>query len=99
MDRLSRYEWPGNVRELENAMERAIILSSGETILFEDLPPYLQPSLSREESPSSSLEEVEKKLILDTLRAVKGNQTRAAELLGIHRNTLRRKLKRYHIQP
>lgn len=99
MDRLSRYEWPGNVRELENAMERAIILSSGETILFEDLPPYLQPSLSREESSSSSLEEVEKKLILDTLRAVKGNQTRAAELLGIHRNTLRRKLKRYHIQP
>lgn len=98
MDRLSRYEWPGNVRELENAMERAIILSSGETILFEDLPPYLQPSLSREKS-SSSLEEVEKKLILDTLRAVKGNQTRAAELLGIHRNTLRRKLKRYHIQP
>ncbi len=99
MDRLSRYEWPGNVRELENAMERAIILSSGETILFEDLPPYLQPSLSREKSSSSSLEEVEKKLILDTLRAVKGNQTRAAELLGIHRNTLRRKLKRYHIQP
>ena len=99
MDRLSRYEWPGNVRELENAMEGAIILSSGETILFEDLPPYLQPSLSREESSSPSLEEVEKKLILDTLRAVKGNQTRAAELLGIHRNTLRRKLKRYHIQP
>ena len=99
MDRLSRYKWPGNVRELENAMERAIILSSGETILFEDLPPYLQPSLSREKSSSSSLEEVEKKLILDTLRAVKGNQTRAAELLGIHRNTLRRKLKRYHIQP
>jgi len=98
MDRLSRYEWPGNVRELENAIERAIILSNGETILFEDLPPYLQPSLSREESSSSSLEEVEKKLILNTLRAVKGNQTRAAELLGIHRNTLRRKLKRYHIQ-
>jgi len=99
MDHLRRYSWPGNVRELENAMERAIVLSSGEIILLEDLPPYLQPTFPSTESSPSSLEEGERKLILDALRATRGNQSRAAQLLGIHRTTLWRKLKRYSIQP
>jgi len=99
MDRLLGYKWPGNVRELENTIERAIVLSSGETILPEDLAPPLSYSFSGTESSLSSLEEAEKKLILDTLQTTRGNQSKAAELLGIHRNTLRRKLKRYSIQP
>ncbi len=99
MDHLRRYSWPGNVRELENAMERAIILSSGEIILLEDLPPHMQPTFLSIESSPSSLEEGERKLILDALRATRGNQSRAAQLLGIHRTTLWRKLKRYSIQP
>ena len=99
MNHLRRYSWPGNVRELENAMERAIILSSGEIILLEDLPPHLQPTFPYAESSPSSLEEGERKLILDALRATRGNQSRAAQLLGIHRTTLWRKLKRYSIQP
>jgi len=100
MDQLCRYNWPGNVRELENVMERAIILSGGETISFENLPPQLQSfTLSYKESHPSSIEEVEKKLILDALHSTQGNQSKASQLLGIHRNTLSRKLKRYNIQP
>jgi len=97
INQLSRYSWPGNVRELENVMERAIILSSGETILPQDLPRHLQPVLLRDESSPSSLEETEKELILDALRATRNNKSKAAELIGIHRNTLSRKLRTYGI--
>jgi len=99
LDQLCRYSWPGNVRELENAMERAIILSTGENVLLEDLPPEMELTFPREESSPSSLKEAERKLILDALRATGGNQSRAAQLLGIHRTSLWRKLKIYDIQP
>ena len=99
MDQLCRYSWPGNVRELENVMERAIILATGENILVEDLPPYLQPAFPPKESFPPSLEEAEGKLILDALQATRGNKSQAAQRLGIHRNTLSRKLKRYRIRP
>ena len=99
MDQLCRYSWPGNIRELENVMERAIILSSGEIILLRDLPPHLQSAFPREESSPSSLKEAERKLILDALRATGGNQSRAAQLLGIHRTSLWRKLKTYDLEP
>ena len=99
MDQLCRYSWPGNIRELENVMERAIILSSGEIILLEDLPPHLQSTFPRRELSPPSLEEAERKLILDALRATRGNQSRAAQVLGIHRTTLSRKLQNYGIRP
>jgi len=99
MDQLCRYSWPGNIRELENVMERAIILSSGKIILLEDLAPYLRSTFPRKEPSPPSLEEGERKLILDALQATRGNQSRAAQLLGIHRTTLSRKLKNYGIQP
>ncbi|MBA7667988.1 Regulatory protein AtoC [subsurface metagenome] len=80
-------------------MERAIILSSGKIILLEDLSSRLWPTFPPKELSSPSLEEAERKYILDALQATHGNQTRAAHLLGIHRTTLSRKLKRYGIRP
>jgi len=97
IDQLSRYSWPGNVRELENVMERAIILSAEGIIVLEDLPRHLQSVFPPRESSPPSLEEAERKLILDTLRATRNNKSKAAELIGIHRNTLSRKLKTYGI--
>ncbi len=98
MERLLSYSWPGNVRELENVMERAVILSGREILTLEDLSPHFQKARISEESSPPSIEEAEKKLILDALRATGGNQTKASRLLGIHRNTLRRKIKKYRIK-
>lgn len=100
MEELCNGNWPGNVRELENVMERAVVLAGREVIVPEDLPAHLRSSGSSiDDSQSfSSLEEAEKKLILDALKASKGNKTKASRILGIHRNTLRRKLKRYGIR-
>jgi len=99
MDQLYRYSWPGNVRELENVIERAVILSSGEIILLRDLPPHLRSAFPHKESSPSSLKEAERKFIFDALRDTGGNQSRAAQLLGIHRTSLWRKLKTYDLEP
>jgi DNA-binding NtrC family response regulator len=99
---LLEYPWPGNVRELENAIERAVLLASQETIFPGDLPPSLQRP-STVEAPVSPtprlirLEDVERDHILGTLEELGWNQARAAEVLGIGRNTLWRKLKDYGI--
>ncbi len=98
---LVKHHWPGNVRELENAIERAVILSSNEEIQVEDLPPELQSdetdSLRRAEERGATLEELEKDYILLVLERSGGNQTRASEVLGIDRRTLYRKLQRYGV--
>lgn len=102
MDMLTRYEWPGNVRELENAVERAVILSVSDFVGERELPLVV-----RAESPSTppapedaditivSLEELERKAILATLKAVDDNKSEAARRLGITRATLHNKLRRY----
>ncbi len=99
---LLTYPWPGNVRELDNVMQRALILSSGpvieqEHIQFEAELHTGQPALSirNEAAPlSDSLETAERVLILDALRAGKGNRREVAEKLGISQRTLRYKLAR-----
>lgn len=101
MDALAHASWPGNVRELENAVERAVILSVGEYITERELP--VLPS--REESGSTAeglsflagmpLDDVEREVILATLRDVGGNKSEAARVLGITRATLHKKLKKY----
>jgi DNA-binding NtrC family response regulator len=99
LDRLLAYPWPGNVRELENAMERTAILSRGETVGFDDLPPHvasgtglgLAPALL----PQLTLAERDRIHILETLERCGWNHSRAAEALGIGRTTLWRKLKEY----
>jgi two-component system response regulator AtoC len=95
--RLSEYHWPGNVRELENAVERAVALSSAELIMPDDLPAHVR------EDPSAplvvpgtrmTLEEVKRWYVGKVLQEVGGNKVRAAEMLGIDRGTLYRILRR-----
>ncbi len=94
---LSNYAWPGNVRELKNMLERIVILGSTDVIGAEDLPPEITASRSAGNlvplsSPPRRLEEVEQAYILQVLGMVNGNKTKAAEILGISRQTLRTKL-------
>ncbi|MBI4491137.1 MAG: sigma-54-dependent Fis family transcriptional regulator [Deltaproteobacteria bacterium] len=107
------HDWPGNVRELRNAMERAAVLTAGGVIEAEVLPedvrgkrdhaigPMEQPqraiALERSQSPIVSLEELERKAILEALSQLRNNATEAAKRLGISKATLYRKLKRYGI--
>jgi len=107
MDRIMRYEWPGNVRELMNALERCVILSRGEYVSETDLPLSIQSDLhpTEDQAPIEtettpvelSLEEVEKKTVLATLEASKGNKSETARRLGITRRTLHKKLKKYGV--
>ncbi len=95
--RLRAYPWPGNVRELEHAVERAVILARGSLIDLADLPPAVSQA---EPAPrvvpipiGMPLDEVEQRLIEETLRLTKGNKELAAKLLGIASRTIYRKLK------
>ena len=97
MDQLCRYSWPGNVRELENVMERAVILSKENVILPEHLPVRLRQSGRNNSSFSPTCHKSEKEIIMQALQLADGNQCRAAKKLGIHRNTLRRKIQRLGI--
>ena len=94
------YGWPGNVRELENTMERAVLIGSGKQIepgdlLLGDAEPVDADAAALEIRAGLSVREVEKKLIVTTLKQVNDNRTQAAELLGISIRTLRNKLKEY----
>ena len=96
LDMMMQYEWPGNVRELENVIERAVVMSEGETIFPENISlssPVQKMSLSFPEE--ITLEEMEKRLILHTLQRTGGNRTEAAKILGISVRTVRNKLKKY----
>jgi len=99
MDILMAYEYPGNVRELENILERAVVLAQGDVIEVAHLPTDLQkPQVQvwrRAKREFPTLEEQEKDYIAWVLQQVDGNRTRAAEILGIDRVSLWRKLKRY----
>lgn len=94
---LTQYDWPGNVRELENVIERAVILSRKNTILPEHLPLRLRQPGPNNSSSSSACDKSEKEIIMQALQLTNGNQSRAAKELGIHRNTLRRKIRRLGI--
>ncbi len=102
--RLLTYPWPGNVRELKNVIERAVVLSHAERIDAEDLVlsniPVEQSQTESNarvlnESELISLERLEQRHIVNVLRATEGNKSRAANILGIERSTLDRKIKKY----
>lgn len=98
LDRLVAYDWPGNVRELRNVIERAIILGNGSQIRSRDLPPDLTSGRSTPCAPPSSelsMAEMERELIQRALNQCDGNQTRAARMLKISRDTLRYRLKKH----
>ncbi|HPD87321.1 MAG TPA: sigma-54 dependent transcriptional regulator, partial [Proteiniphilum sp.] len=88
--KLQEYPWPGNVRELQHAMERAVILSSGYMLYADDI--LLTPVAMDRNSESLNLEELERKAIDQAMKQSGGNMNRAADLLGISRFTLYRKI-------
>lgn len=103
-ERLLAYPWPGNVRELGNAIGHAVALTDYEQITPEDLPAKVQgfrPShvIVDADDPADfvPLQEVERRYLLRVLEAVGGNRTRAAQILGVDRKTLYRKLQEYRV--
>jgi DNA-binding NtrC family response regulator len=97
------YAWPGNVRELENALERAAILTSGDTIGVTGLPARVaqriaEPLVTARTPANPTLEAVERAYIMWVLQTEGGNKSRAAEVLGIDPSTLYRKLSRYGVE-
>lgn len=90
-----KYSWPGNIRELRNCVESAVVMCSGDEIKKEDLPPALQ-NISEEKSiiipMGITLEEAEMIIINENLAYNNGNKSKTAEVLGIGRKTLHRKL-------
>lgn len=91
--RFHAYDWPGNVRELQNAIERALIVSREETIGLTDLP-FTSPAETVDEKPTS-LADVERRTILETLERNQGDRKATAEQLGISLRTLQYRLKEY----
>ncbi|MFD1551696.1 sigma-54 dependent transcriptional regulator [Putridiphycobacter roseus] len=91
---LNKYAWPGNVRELENFVQRLVVMHD-DNITINEIPNYMKSKvqLDKSASLSMSLKEVEKDYIQKVLSANNNNKTKAAEILGIDRKTLREKLK------
>ncbi len=108
---LKNYAWPGNVRELKNTIERAVVLGGSEQIIPEDLPMEIRmgkiSSSSTQSTPATpssalpegfSLEAAEARHIQEVLQKTNWNKSKAAELLGISRNRLDRKIEGYKLQ-
>jgi DNA-binding NtrC family response regulator len=91
---LTQYAWPGNVRELENLLQRLVVICDGPVIDVTDLPESMRFTISRSRHGDKTLAEVEAEHIRAVLARTGDNKTRAAEILGIDRKTLREKLKR-----
>jgi DNA-binding NtrC family response regulator len=103
-DLLLKYDYPGNVRELENIIERAVVISRESVVSIEDLPfteEMVSPAdMGRKEAGllRGSIEEVERKLILEAMEKAGDHQTKAADILGISERMLRYKLKKYGLK-
>jgi DNA-binding NtrC family response regulator len=95
---LRRYSWPGNVRELEHMIERAVVLAPRPVLTPSDLPDALHASApAAGENGWRTLEQLERDYIIRVLEAHRHDLNRTADLLGIHRKTLQRKLRRYGV--
>ena len=103
LDAMQAYDWPGNVRELENAMERAVILTTGDSIGVEALPERVtsrkvEPLVAERAIVNPTLDAIERAYIMWVLQSEGGNKSRAASTLGIDASTLYRKLARYETE-
>lgn len=100
--RLVGYDWPGNVRELENAIERAVVLGTTDSILLEDLPEAILETETRTmPAPTKyheAVAETKKQIILQAMDQTKGNYTDAAKLLGVHPNYLHRLIRNLNLR-
>jgi two-component system response regulator AtoC len=106
---LKAYQWPGNIRELQNTIERAVLLGNGEVITLEQLPVKVEaagagsmgPGAFGSTAPMAAMpageNDPERQRIIDVLEQCAGNQTRAAKMLGISRNTLLARLDQYGV--
>ncbi len=104
--KLLTYQWRGNVRELRNVIERAMIFAEGDVLEADLLQLSTMPAGATQKAPIDafqlppegiSLEEIEKKMLQDALRLSNGNQSRAAQLLQLSRDTFRYRLEKYHL--
>ena len=92
---LYAYDWPGNIRQLRNCLESAVVMSSDDIIRLSDLPEHVreaEQTAAIRVQIGTTLAEAEKHIILETLVAYKGNKSKTADILGIGRKTLHRKL-------
>jgi len=98
---LNNYDWPGNVRELENAVERAVVMAKNEFIEPDNLPSNISQSLKKAKKdtfriPSgTTMKEIEKKVILETLQTTNGSKSKAAKILGISTRKIEYKIKEW----
>ena len=103
IDMLMSYHWPGNVRELENCIERAVLVSNDNVIHGHHLPPSLQTAEASgtkfEGSLQTTLDKIEKELILDALKSSRGNMSKAARSLGITERIMGLRVNKYGINP
>jgi DNA-binding NtrC family response regulator len=95
MEAMRNYAWPGNARELENVIQRIVVMNDEQVIEVPDLPSFARFSVLRTTGVNRTLAEVEADHIRNVLANVDGNKTRAAEILGIDRKTLRKKIAQY----
>src|SRR5262249_3706085 len=89
---LQMYSWPGNIRELKSLMARLAVLSTSDEIRLEDMPQEFQNRMQSSTGPTHSIEKLEQELIFEALTQAAGRRDRAAEMLGISRRTLMRRL-------
>ena len=97
---LYNYSWPGNIRELRNVIESAVVMCKGNIVTTDDLPPSVtsEPENNYIRIPmGATLAEAEQEIIRSTLSRHNGNKSRTAEVLGIGRKTLHRKIGEYHL--
>jgi transcriptional regulator with GAF, ATPase, and Fis domain len=99
---LTNYDWPGNVRELENAIERALVLGSADTILLEDLPDAISEATTPTGAVATkyvgAMKDTKKQVILQAMQEANGNYIDAAKLLGLHPNSLLRLIRRLDLK-
>jgi two-component system response regulator HydG len=103
LEAMQGYAWPGNVRELENAIERAVIMTTGEEVDVGALPSRIterrvEPIVAERTPANPTLEVIERSYIMWVLQNEGGNKSRAADVLGIDPSTLYRKLSRYGVE-
>ena len=97
LEAMKQYPWPGNIRELKSVINKTVILSDALEVRPKDLPSHMCVNCNAPATKPKSLEEMEKAHIINVLEETGGNQSKAADILGINRKTLYKKIHKYEI--